>query len=137
MPSPKSGKAGTPVAPVEPKAADEADQADPGAVENIKAEQLKTQTGKYGSEKVAPYQPYKPPQTAEEKEKKPSWIEIELKDDAGQVIPGEPYELVLPDGQVVASGTLDETGFARVDGIEPGQATVHFPNQEDDQWQKS
>jgi hypothetical protein len=134
MPSPKSGKAGAAVFPTEPAMAEEADKADPGEVEKVKAEQRKTKTGKYGSVQV---KPYKPPQTEEEKEKKKSWIEIELRDESGKPIPGEPYELVLPDGQVVASGTLDENGFARVDGIEPGQAKVHFPGQEDDQWSKS
>jgi hypothetical protein len=133
MPSPKSGTACSAVPPTEPDPAEEADKADPGEVEKVKAEQRQTQSGKYGTAKV---KAYKPPQTEEEKEKKKSWIEIELRDDDGKPIPGEPYELVLPDGQVVARGTLDEKGFARVDGIEPGQAKVHFPNQEDDQWRK-
>ena len=119
--------------PAAPKQAAEADTADPGEVEKVKAEQIKTKSGKYGSKKV---KPYKPPQTPEEKEKKKSWIEINLKDDKGKPIPGEPYELILPDGEVVASGTLDEKGFARVEGIEPGQAKVCFPNQEDDQWRQ-
>ena len=133
MPSPKSGSAGSAVIPTDPEQAKEADKADPGEVEEIKAKQRQTQTGKYGSANV---KPYKPPQTEEEQEKKKSWIEIELRDDDGKPIPGEPYELVLPDGKVVASGTLDQNGFARVDGIDPGQAKVHFPNQEDDQWRK-
>jgi hypothetical protein len=134
MPSPKDGKAGTLVPPADPKKAQEADKAEPGEVEKVKAQQRQTKTGKYGTVQV---KPYKPPETEEEKEKKKSWIEIELRDEAGKPIPGEPYELVLPDGQVVASGTLDEKGFARVDGIEPGQAKVHFPNQENDQWEKA
>ena len=134
MPSPKSGSPGSPVSPVDPKDPHEADKADPGEVEKIKTEQRKTQTGKYGSVKV---KPYKPPETKEEKETKKSWIEIDLRDEAGKPMAGETYELVLPDGEVVASGTLDEKGFARVDGIEPGQAQVHFPNQENDQWSKS
>jgi len=133
MPSPKSGNAGSPVPPAEPKPAEEADKADPGEVSKVKAEQRKTKSGKYGSVKV---KPYKPPQTEEEKEKKKSWIEIKLHNKAGKPIPGEPYEIVLPDGEVVASGTLDENGFARVEGIEPGQAKVRFPNREDDQWRK-
>lgn len=134
MPSPRDGKAGAPVSPASPQESQEADKADPGEVEKIKAQQRQTKSGKYGSVQV---DPYKPPQTEEEKAKKPSWIEIELRDEGGKPVAGEPYELVLPDGQVVASGTLDEKGFARVDGIEPGQAKVHFPNQENDQWQKT
>ncbi len=124
MPSPKSGKAGRAVAPAEPKKPEEADKADPGEVEKIKAEQRKAKTGKYGAVKV---HPYKPPKTQEESEKRPSWIEIKLVDEDGQPVPGEEYSIKLPDGSV-AQGTLDEKGFARVDGIEPGSAEVSFPN---------
>jgi len=123
MPSPKSGKAGTAVEPAAPKEAQDADKADPGEVEQIKAEQRKTETGKYGSVKV---KPYKPPTTKEEKATKKSWIEIKLLDEDGQPVPGEPYSIKLPDGSVV-DGTLDGNGFARVDGIDPGSAEVSFP----------
>jgi len=133
MPSPKSGQAGTAVSPTEPKAAEEADKVGLGDVLKAKAEQVKTKVGKLS---VAKFKPHKAPQTEEEKVAKPSWIEIELRDDDGKPIPGEPYEVILPNGQVVAAGTLDEKGIARIEGIEPGQAEVHFPNQEDDQWRK-
>ena len=66
MPSPKSGKAGSAVSPTEPKAAQEADKANPGEVEKVKAEQIKTKTGKYGSEKI---KPHRPPQTEGKKKK--------------------------------------------------------------------
>ena len=131
MPSPKSGKAGSAVSPTEPKAAEEADKANPGEVEKVKAEQIKTKTGKYGS---VQNQPHKPPQTKEEKAKKPSWIEIELVDKKGKPVPGEPYRVTLPDGETVAEGTLDEKGFARVDGIEPGTCKITFPKLEKQAW---
>ena len=67
MPSPKSGNAGSAVPPAVPTAAFDADDANPGAVEQIKATQLQTQAGKYGSVQT---KPYKPPQTQAEKEKK-------------------------------------------------------------------
>ena len=111
------------VAPTEPKQAEEADTADPGEVETVKAEQRKTQSGKYGSVAV---KPYKPPQTNAEKQQKKSWIEIKLLDEENRPVPGEPYEIKLPDGSVV-EGTLDGEGFARVDGIDPGSAEVKFP----------
>ena len=44
-------------------------------------------------------------------------------------VPGEYFEVLTPEG-TLASGTLDEKGFARVDGIQPGQATVRFPNRD-------
>ena len=131
MPSPKSGKAGSAVSPAEPKVAEEADNASPGEVEKVKAEQLKTKTGKYGSQKL---KPHKPPQTEEEKAKKPSWIEIELVDKKNKPVSGEAYRVTLPDGATVAEGTLDEKGFARVEGIDPGTCKVTFPNLEKQAW---
>ena len=131
MPSPKSGKAGSAVSPADPKEAQEADKADPGEVEKIKAEQRATQTGKYGS---AQTKPFKPPQTEEEKEKKTSWIEIKLVDEEDQPVPGERYQVTLPDGTTVAEGTLDDKGFARVEGFEPGSCKVTFPDLDKDSW---
>jgi type VI secretion system secreted protein VgrG len=132
MPSPKSGKAGTAVAPAEPKKSEEADKADPGEVEKIKAEQRKTKTGKYGSEKV---EPHKKPTTSEEQAKKLSWIEIKLVDEDGEPVPGEAYRVTLPDGETVAEGTLDDKGYARVEGFEPGQCQVTFPNLDESVWE--
>src|SRR5436309_10419070 len=95
----KSGTAGSPVSPADPNAAEEADIADPGEVEKIKAEQRKTQTGKYGSQQV---KPNKPPQTQEEEEKKPSWIEIQLVDEEDEPVTGMAYRITLSDGETVA-----------------------------------
>lgn len=131
MPSPKSGNAGSPVSPADPAQALEADQADPGEVEKVKAEQRQAQAGKYGSAKTKPHQP---PKSKEEKAAKKSWIEIQLVDKKGQPVPGEAYRVTLTDGETVAEGTLDEKGFARVDGIEPGTCKVTFPNLEKQAW---
>ena len=130
--NPMSGKAGTPVSPAGPKKPDPADLADPGQMASIKAEQQKKGQGKYGS---TPVKPYKPPQTEEEKERKKSWIEIELVGEDKKPIPGERYEITVPDG-TVASGTLDEKGFARVDGIEPGTCQVCFPELDKEAWER-
>ncbi|MEY2429493.1 MAG: hypothetical protein QOJ40_2378 [Verrucomicrobiota bacterium] len=130
----KSGTAGSAVSPSPPKAAEDADVADPGEVEKIKAEQRKAQTGKYGSVQV---KPHKPPETKEEKEKKKSWIEIEMVDEDKQPIPGVNYKITLPDGETVAEGTLDEKGFARVEGFEPGTCKVSFPGLDQDAWEKA
>ena len=82
--SPKDGKAGTIVAPIDPKAAEEAGVADPGEFEKMVFQQVKTQTGRFGKAKIAAHKP--PPEDPAEKseEKKVTWIEIELKDDANQ-----------------------------------------------------
>ena len=128
MPSPKDGKAGSAVTPAEPSEAKEADNANPGEVEQIKAEQRQTKSGKYGSVQVKPYK---------RDPTKKSWIEIELVDDDNEPVPGEPYRITLPDGETAAEGTLDDKGFARVDGIDPGTCKVTFPELDKDAWDKT
>jgi hypothetical protein len=80
--------------------------------------------------------PHKPPQTAEEKERKTAWIEIELVDEDDKPVPGERFSIELPDG-TTAAGTLDEKGFARVEGFEPGSCKVTFPGLDQDAWEKA
>jgi len=142
----KSGKAGKAVQPAVPDKAEDADLADPGKVAEIKAEQAKTKSGKYGSQKV---RPFKPPaeeeeakaleegkdQTNEEKKEELSWIEIELVGEDDEGIPGEKYRITLPDDSV-AEGTLDEKGFARVEGFEKGTCKVTFPQLDKEAWEK-
>lgn len=132
MPSPKSGSAGSAVSPADPAEAAEADIADPGKVEEIKAEQRQTQTGKYGSVKV---KPHKPPTTEEAKEKN-SWIEVEMVDQDDKPVTGLAYRITLPDGETVAEGTLDDKGLARVEGMEPGNCKVKFPTLDQDAWEE-
>jgi hypothetical protein len=134
MASPKSGTAGSAVTPADPDAAKEADNADPGSVEQLQATAAKTKSGKFDSVKV---KPYKPPKSAADKAKKKSWIEIVLVDEEKNPVPGEPYEITLPDGATVADGTLDEKGFARVDGIDPGTCKITFPKRDKDAWKKA
>jgi hypothetical protein len=129
----KSGKAGSVVSPADPAEAQDADVADPGKVEEIKADQRKTQAGKYGS---APLKPHKPPETDEEKAKKKSWIEIEMVDEEKNPVPGERYRITLAD-ETVAEGTLDDKGFARVEGIEPGTCKITFPELDKEAWEKA
>jgi hypothetical protein len=128
----KSGKACTAVTPIAPDAAEEADKADPGKMAEIKAKQLETKSGKYGSEKV---KPFKPAEEKEEEKEELSWIEIELKDEEDNPVPGEKYKVTLPDGSV-AEGTLDAKGFARLDGIPKGNCKVTFPDIDKEAWEK-
>jgi type VI secretion system secreted protein VgrG len=129
----KSGKAGKAVAPAAPDKPEDADIADPGKVAEIKSEQIKTKSGKYGSEQV---KPHKPLATEEEAAEKKSWIEIEMVDEEDEPVPGEKYKITLPDNSV-AEGTLDEKGFARVEGIEPGNCRITFPELDKDAWEKA
>lgn len=126
--NPKSGKAGSPVEPAAPEVADEADVADPGEVAKVKAKQIEKKEGKYGA---AAFTPHKP--TEEDIEEK-SWIEIEMVDEEDNPVPGEKYQITLPDGKV-ARGTLDQNGFAHIGGIESGTCQITFPLDKD-AWEK-
>jgi len=55
------------------------------------------------------------------------YIEITLKDMAGNPRPNENYKLHLPDGSERA-GQLDANGYARERDIPPGNVLVEFPN---------
>ena len=131
--NPKDGSAGSPVDPAEPEAAQDADVADPGEMAEIKAEQLQTESGKYGTQEVTPF---KPPETeeVEQEETERSWIEIELVGEDDQPIPGAKYEVTVPDGSVKV-GTLDHKGLARVEGFEKGDCTISFPDLDQDAWE--
>jgi type VI secretion system secreted protein VgrG len=130
-----SGTAGSLVAPTAPSAAQDADKADPGEMAQLKAEQIQQQKGKYGAVKLKPHQPSAGSPSSTDPQKKKHWIEVLLKDEDGKPVPGEPYQIVLPDGSTAASGTLDEKGFARVDDIEdPGSCKVLFPQRDKQAW---
>jgi len=140
MPSPKSGKAGSPVSPAGPATPAEADVADPGVVDEIKATQRETQTGKYGSVSLKPFKATQPEPGAAEPAKSSdtpentAWIEVELVDEDGEPVPGERYRITLPD-DTVAEGSLDEKGKARVEGFKPGNCKVTFPELDKDAWE--
>ena len=105
MPSPKRGTPGRPVPPAAPKRPTPADLAAPG-------------------ELPKPHIP---------DEDKTSWIEIKLLDKDGQPVPGERYRILLPDGSV-DEGTLDEYGFRRIEGIDPGTCQITFPQWDHSSW---
>jgi type VI secretion system secreted protein VgrG len=135
-----TGTPGSLVSPLAATDALEAVKADPGAMAAAVAGQTVT-AASMTLQQVAPARrsaatdaPTHDPNNEENKEKK-SWIEIELVDEEGQPVPGEPYRITLPDGTTVADGTLDEKGWARVDNIDPGSCKVTFPNLDKDAWE--
>lgn len=132
--NPKSGSPVTPVEPTPPEEVLEADVSDPGAVAEMKKEQAEKKEGKYGS---TPSKPYKPPEEddADEEEEETSWIEIELVDEEDNPVPGARYSVTLPDGRE-ARGTLNADGFARLDGIPPGNCEVSFVKIDANAWEK-
>lgn len=130
MPSAKSGKAGSAVAPINPKVPHEADKADPGEMAKVKAEQKESQSGKYGAPEEKPFK-----KSTDDEDRK-SWIEIELVNEEGNPVAGEPFKVTLPD-ESMFSGTLNEKGFYRIEGIDQGTCKITFPNLDKDAWEKA
>ena len=63
-------------------------------------------------------------------------MEFELFDDDGLPVAFEPYQVELPDGSTV-EGTLDGRGQARIEGIDPGNCKVSFPNRDAKDWKRA
>ncbi|MFP2926076.1 carboxypeptidase regulatory-like domain-containing protein [Pyxidicoccus sp. 3LG] len=60
------------------------------------------------------------PKPAEAPIQEPTWLVIELMDDEDKPVPHARYVVTLPDGST-REGTLNKHGYARVDGVNPGQ----------------
>jgi type VI secretion system secreted protein VgrG len=138
--SPLSGSAGSPVSPLSPTDPTDADTANAGQASSTAASPgtLATTSASNVSPIVASPSagssaPTHDPNAPENVDKK-HYIEIQLYDDDGNPVPGEPYKVTLPDGTTIADGTLDDKGFARVDNIDPGTCQVTFPNLDKDSW---
>jgi hypothetical protein len=129
----KSGKSVKAVTPSKPEEVFGADEANPGKIAEVKAEQIKKKAGKYGSTTLPSHKPPEK-QTEEEQAEKASWIEIELFDEEDKPVPGEKYEIELPDG-ALAKGSLDGDGFSRVEGVKPGECKVTFPELDKSAWE--
>jgi type VI secretion system secreted protein VgrG len=71
---------------------------------------------------------------SDENKKKTHWVEITLENPDGTPAAGAAYQIILPDGSV-ASGSLDEKGLARVDGIDPGQVQITFTEFDKEAWE--
>ena len=140
-----SGNAGSPVSPLSPTDPTEADDATPGdndvptpdpdtlaaaGASNVSPISSSSSSRQSAASNAPTHDP-----TAPDNQKKKSWIEIQLNDEDGKPVPGEPYKITLPDGTTVADGTLDDKGFARVDNIDPGTCQVTFPNLDKDAWE--
>lgn len=55
-----------------------------------------------------------------------TWIEITLVDSVGEPMMNEAYSVITPSGDQV-DGSLDNQGFARLEGLTPGACRVTFP----------
>lgn len=120
------------VSPIAPADAEIADDADPGSeVETYKDQRAAMTPTQQAAAEAPSHDP-----TSEANKQKKSWIEIKLLDETNKPVPGERYRVTLPDGTTLAEGTLDENGFARVDGIDPGTCKVTFPNLDQTAWRR-
>lgn len=124
-----TGQAGSPVSPSAPEAPVEADDAEPGEILEIKKSPAQIKAMEPGSHQCKPFKPPK------ESDSEKTWIEIKLVDEQGDPVPGEKYEVKVPDG-TLATGTLDEKGYAKISGIDPGTCDISFPNLDKQAWSK-
>ncbi|REL27693.1 hypothetical protein DXX93_14760 [Thalassotalea euphylliae] len=137
---PKDGKAITAVQPIDPEEVFEADEASPGKVAKVKAEQQQRQSGKYGVTPIVPFQgaagSANQTENSEQEEAPSACLEIELVDEQDQPLAGEKYQVELPDG-TMAKGTLDNKGYVKIAGFEPGNCQVSFPDIDSKAWEKA
>jgi type VI secretion system secreted protein VgrG len=136
-----TGSPGSLVSPLCPTAPAAADQAVPGA--NTPAPGAhESPTAKMTLQTIAPAKDQRkkysaatggPTHDPNQNQDKTHWIEIELLDEAGNPVTGEPYRVTLPDGST-ADGTTDDKGRARIEHIDAGSCQVTFPNLDQDAW---
>ena len=139
MPSSKSGTAGTADSPADPKPALEAIDGTSGDVSDTSANPAQTEAGNWDSVKITgggEDSSSISSSSSDTQSSRNSWISIELKDKKGHPQPNEGYEIKLPDG-TISSGTLDQRGRARVEGIPSGQCEVRFPRLHNSEWRKA
>ena len=130
--APGVGTAGSIVPPAKPLESEIADTALPGKDVTYQKQREQMPPAELAALNAPSHQP-----TEEDKEKKKSWIEIELVDEEDNPVPGEKYRITLPDGKTLAEGRLDDKGFARVDGIDPGTCKITFPDLDKEAWEKA
>jgi hypothetical protein len=58
---------------------------------------------------------------------------VVLSDGEGEPVPGERFRVKLADGSIIED-TLDDKGYKRVEGVEPGSAQVCFPDIDAADW---
>jgi hypothetical protein len=77
-----------------------------------------------------PPAPVKQQAAAAQQAPKRHWLQIELVDEQGAPIAGAQYVIKTASGEELL-GRLDESGKARIDGIDSGNCVVKFPGHND------
>ena len=66
---------------------------------------------------------------------KTTWLEIQMNDRGGFGVANTRFRLESPDGQII-HGVTDGNGLARVEGLEPGNHKITFPDLPQDGFKK-
>ena len=118
----------SPTAPAEPKDADDAKAGSERTIKGYSPNEQGPAEDKGGSKPDE----HKP----EENKDKKSWIELQLVYESnGKPVAGVAYEVTLPDGKTIASGSTDDKGVGRVDNIDPGSCKISFPALDKEAWE--
>lgn len=142
--SPGSGTSVSPVTPLMAGAPKDADDATPGQNDASSGAGYsytvsehswgkKLGGGAAGAGRTAPASSDDP--THQPDPEKQHWVQVQLVDEAGKPVSGEYYRIKLPDGSVAEGTTNDEGLSPRIDGIDPGQCEITFPNLDQEAWE--
>jgi uncharacterized protein involved in type VI secretion and phage assembly len=130
--------AGPSVAPISATAAGPAIVDDPGCAEGTQPGKNVTYTGPSATVTPITPQPEVPGhEFPEEPPPQPAthFIEIQLRDELGNPIVGEKYEITTPDGKL-RTGTTDANGHARENNLVAGQCQIKFPRLDTEAWER-
>jgi type VI secretion system secreted protein VgrG len=135
MASPQGIKAGSAVAPAAPDVAKPADEAEAGALSESAAGSRQKGAASSSTASSEATQPPRGPAGKKDPTKK-GWIEVELKDQNGKPITGEAWQITAPDGGTF-TGTTDEKGVGRLEGIDSGNCKITFPRFDKYSWKRA
>lgn len=127
---PKITKQPRAITPVAPEQVFSADVADPDKAAEAKAQQIALGKGKYAPPKG---KPFKSSDNIATNPAADGWVEIALIDERGNPAAGQKYEIILPNG-MVAKGSTDEQGKAKVEGFVSGVCQLTLPELDSDAW---
>lgn len=89
--------------------------------------------GTSGQSSQAGYAPPPPENTGGDSSSQKTWVDVQLLDEDGDPVAGERYILKLTDGSI-REGNLGADGRVRVNGIDPGNCVVSFPDLHTKEW---
>ena len=130
--NPKDGSAGSPDTPETPAEPLEAPEASATAAASYEANPSSGSPNSTEPTKISSAQSESATETQEE-DGKLHYVAIELQDKEGNPVPGEAYEVKLPDGST-RRGRLDDEGKARIDDIPGGKCEITFTRIHGEEW---